>query len=70
MPLCGGILNSSLRILNSSLTIGEDGRRVWRAPARALVEMRELPIGSLQDRDVGIGVFPEGEEILIRSGAD
>jgi hypothetical protein len=32
--------------------------------------MRELPIGSLQDRDVGIGVFPEGEEILIRSGAD
>ena len=31
-----------------------------------LLQLRVLRVGFLQDGDVGIGVFPEGEEILIR----
>ena len=31
-----------------------------------LLQLRVLGFGLLVDRDVGIGVFPEGEEILIR----
>ena len=30
-----------------------------------LLQLRELRLGFLQDGDVGIGVFPEREEILI-----
>jgi len=32
-----------------------------------LLQLRELRLGFLQDGDVGIGVFPEGEEILVGS---
>jgi hypothetical protein len=35
---------------------------------RRLLQLRVLRLGFLQDRDVGVGVFPEGEEILV-SGA-
>src|SRR5215831_20908496 len=31
-----------------------------------LLQLRVFCFGLLQDRDVGIGVFPESEEILIR----
>jgi hypothetical protein len=31
-----------------------------------LLQLRVLRFGFLQDGDVGVGVFPEGEEILIR----
>src|SRR5438093_12337536 len=30
------------------------------------LQLRVLRLGLLQDGDVGVGVFPEGEEILIR----
>jgi hypothetical protein len=30
------------------------------------LQLRVLRFGFLQDGDVGVGVFPEGEEILIR----
>src|ERR1700694_1100681 len=29
------------------------------------LQLRVLRLGFLQDRDVGVGVFPEGEEVLI-----
>src|ERR1700751_148998 len=32
-----------------------------------LLQLRVLHLGLLQDGDVGVGVFPEGEEILVRS---
>jgi len=32
---------------------------------RALLELSVLRLGFLQDGNVGIGVFPEGEEVLI-----
>jgi hypothetical protein len=33
---------------------------------RATLQRRVLSLGLFQDGDVGVGVFPEGEEILIR----
>ena len=36
-----------------------------RAGAQGLFQLCELPLGLLQDGDVGVGVFPEREEILI-----
>jgi hypothetical protein len=38
-----------------------------RAIALSLLQLRVLCLGFLQDRDVGVGVFPEGQKILIRS---
>src|ERR1035441_9322004 len=38
----------------------------YRAPD-GLLQLRVLRFGFLQDRDVGVGVFPEGEEILVGS---
>ena len=32
-----------------------------------LLQLRVLRLGFLQDGDIGVGVFPEGEEILVRS---
>ena len=32
---------------------------------RALLQLRVLGFGLLQDGDVGVGVFPEGEEVLV-----
>ena len=32
-----------------------------------LLQLRVLGLGLLQDGDVGVGVFPEGEEILVCS---
>src|SRR5438309_12017122 len=31
-----------------------------------LLQLRILRLGFLQDRDVGVGIFPEGEEVLVR----
>jgi hypothetical protein len=36
-----------------------------RAIGLTLLQLRVLCLGFLQDRDIGVGVFPEGEEILI-----
>ena len=33
---------------------------------RASLQLRVLRLGFLQDGDVGVGVFPEGEESLLR----
>src|SRR6202040_227174 len=33
--------------------------------ARSLLQLRVLRFGLLQDGDVGVGVFPEGEEIFV-----
>jgi hypothetical protein len=36
-----------------------------------LLQLRVLGFGLLQDGDIGVGVFPEGKEILVaRSGLD
>src|SRR5437016_2222198 len=41
----------------------------WQDDLKAhSLQLRVLPLGLLQDGDVGVGVFPEGKEILI-SGA-
>ena len=32
-----------------------------------LLQLRVLRLGFLQDGDVGVGVLPEGEEVLVRS---
>ena len=45
-------------------------RRLCFAQARPnerkpLLQLRVLRLGLLQDGDVGVGVFPEGEEILV-----
>ena len=42
-------------------------RRLSRCVVVALLQLRVLRLGLLQDGDVGVGVFPEGEEILVRS---
>ena len=41
--------------------------RQRQKPERNSLQLRVLRFGLLQDGDVGIGVFPEGEEILIGS---
>ena len=38
-----------------------------RAGARGLFQLCVFRLGFLQDGDVGVGVFPEREEILIRN---
>ena len=38
----------------------------WSATER-LLQLRVLGLGLLQNGDVGVGIFPESEEILIRS---
>ena len=35
-------------------------------PFFQLLQLRVVRLGFFQDGDVGVGVFPEGEEILIR----
>jgi hypothetical protein len=35
---------------------------------KRLLQLRVLDFGFLQDRDVGVGVFPEGEEIFVGGG--
>src|SRR5580704_1377117 len=48
-------------------------RKPWGKPQRTgqdffpLLQLRVLRFGLLQDWDVGVGVFPEGEEILVGS---
>ena len=44
---------------------------VWKI-ATLLLQLRVLGFGFFQDEDVGVGVFPEGEEVLIcfRSAVD
>jgi hypothetical protein len=34
---------------------------------RKLLQLRVLRLGLLQDGDVGVGVFPEGEEVFVGS---
>src|SRR5581483_6423911 len=44
------------------------GNDFWRAANRAIragSQLRELRLGLLQDGNVGIGVFPQREEVLI-----
>jgi len=42
---------------------------LWRAVryvnARASMQLRVLGLGFFQDGDVGVGIFPEGEEIFV-----
>ena len=38
----------------------------WPSQIAASLQLRVLGFGLLVNRDVGIGVFPEGEEIMIR----
>ena len=46
--------------------IGADARHSWgRRPE--LLQLRGFSFGVLQDGNVGIGIFPEREEILVRS---
>src|SRR5438876_1281564 len=44
---------------------------LWRAVryvnAQASLQLRVLRLGFLQNGDVGVGVFPEGEEVLVRA---
>src|ERR1700688_864539 len=35
------------------------------APPSTSLKLRVLRLGFLQDRDVGVGVFPEGEKVLV-----
>src|SRR5690242_3997054 len=46
------------------------GRMLWRAVryvnAPASLQLRVLRLGLLQDGNVGVGVLPEGKEVLIR----
>ncbi len=42
-----------------------DGRVAAPAPRRQLSQLCVLRLGCFQDGDVRVGVFPEGEEILI-----
>jgi hypothetical protein len=46
--------------------VGRKGGKVKRNvnAAKRLMQLRVLRFGLLQDGDVGIGVFPEGEEFL------
>ena len=37
----------------------------YREPLRALLQLRVLRLGLHQDGDVGVGVFPEREEIFV-----
>ena|SRR5437667_12638587 len=37
--------------------------------AKRLLQLRVLRLGFLQDGDVGVGIFPEREEVLIGSAA-
>jgi hypothetical protein len=39
-------------------------RHGWKI-ARLLLQLRVLRLGFFQDRDVGVGVFPEGEEVFV-----
>jgi hypothetical protein len=39
--------------------------RSSRVSGVQLLELRVLGLGLLQDGDVGVGFFPEGEEVLI-----
>jgi hypothetical protein len=38
----------------------------FKAWASELLQLRVLRLGLLQDGNVGVGVFPEGEEVLVR----
>ncbi len=40
---------------------------IYTASLAPLLQFRVLLLGLLQDGDVGIGVFPEGEEVLVGS---
>ena len=46
-----------------------DPRSARRKNLFLLLQLRVLRLGLLQDGDVGIGVFPEGKEILIGGAA-
>src|SRR5712692_4178685 len=42
-----------------------DGKVNRNAERNGLLQLRVLRLGLLQDGDVGVGVFPEGEEIFV-----
>src|SRR2546426_8097134 len=77
---CGRQLQSRpLLGKNSEVSANDTATREGRAltPTRSkivsetdppeLLQLRVLRLGFLQHGDVGIGVFPEGEEVLVRS---
>jgi len=39
-------------------------------PKRSSLQLRVLRLGLLQDGDVGVGVLPEGEEVLVAERTD
>ena len=41
-------------------------KRNWSAASNRLLQFRVLGLGLLEDGDIGVGVFPQGEEILVR----
>ncbi len=47
---------------NNRLTVSDVGRMF---PATELLQLCVLRLGFIQDGDVGVGVFPEAEEILV-----
>jgi hypothetical protein len=56
------------KIEMTDLTTGSNAaQEVLEAPvgARGLFQLCVFRLGFLQDGDVGVGVFPEGEEILV-----
>jgi hypothetical protein len=40
--------------------------KLARRPYKRLLQLGVLRLGFLQDWDVGVGVFPEGQEIFVR----
>jgi hypothetical protein len=45
---------------------GKSAGQLWYVNNDLLLQLRVLRLGLLQDGDVGVGVFPESEEVLVR----
>jgi hypothetical protein len=67
-PLTGEQIAQSCDIAWIS-TVENSGPQRWSVSfpqvSKTLLQLRVLRFGFLQDRDVGVGVFPEGEEVLV-----
>ena len=59
------IVPANCRLLDSLVNSGQRGRTVSRY--QRLLKFRVLGFRLLQDGNVGVGVFPEGEEVLVGS---
>jgi hypothetical protein len=58
-----GILDPAASAVNKSNN--ENPNAFFKRPSEHSLQLRVLGFGLLQDGDVGVCVFPEGEEILI-----